>query len=183
MQLYKAIAIFTSLITTASCCSQNPLMSSPTPDNLQVHIEAADQPSTVKVTIKNTHSSSPLTILTWDAPFDSSSRNTGAYHIQPTTKGADELQSLGLKINRMLPAPREDILEIPAGEKVTRDLELKSQWIPTDGQTYKVWANGPWRAVWKKKAQDVTDEDLRTILGDFDIKAKYETNVAEVVLK
>lgn len=159
-------------------------MPAPTVDNLHVVIEAAtDKASTLNVKITNAHDTTPLTILTWDAPFDRLSRDTGTYHIKPATPAdAEELESLGIKIKRMLPAPREDLVEIPAGESITRQLVLESRWIPTDGQRYRVWANGPWRAVWARRKDDLSDEDLKSILGDFPIGSRYETNVVEMTL-
>ena len=181
----RALTVFMVFTTAvANCCQdQKPMMSSATPANLQVHIEPALEDSTLKVTVSNTHESSPLTILTWDAPFDRLSRDSGTYHIQPTKPGSEELESLGIKIKRMLPAPRDALVEIPAKGKIERELQLKSKWIPTDGERYKVWAKGPWRAVWAKKLDHVTDDDLKSIVGEFDIDSKYETNVAEIVLK
>lgn len=181
----RALTVFTVFTTAFANCyqDQKPMMSSPTPANLEVHIEPAAEDSTLKVTVSNTHDNTPLTILTWDAPFDRLSRDSGTYHIQSTKPGSEELESLGIKIKRMLPAPRDALVEIPAKGKIERELQLKSKWIPTDGENYKVWAKGPWRAVWAKKLDDVTDDDLKSIVGEFDIDSKYETNVAEIVLK
>lgn len=181
----RALLLATTTVATSSNQPQQqvPMMaSSPiTLANLRVHIEPDSAPSTIQITISNTHKQIPLTILTWDAPFDRISLDTGVYHVQPTTPGADELKSPGVKIKRMVPAPRTSLLEIPANGKVTRQLSIKSRWIPTDGDTYKVWAKGPWRAVWTKAIDEVTDDDLASISGDFDIEARYETN--EITLK
>ncbi len=190
MAFYRSIrclALFT-LFSTAVTCSldtQKPIMTSPSPSNLEVHIAPTDTASTLEVKISNTHKDTPLTIVTWDAPFDTIARDSGSYHIQPASPpGADEVPSLGLKVKRMLPVPREDLLEIPAQGHVTRELLLKSSsWIPADGELYKVWAKGPWRAVWTKKSEDVTDEDLNRGIGEFGVGPKYETNVAEIRLQ
>lgn len=181
-----AVLALTVLFAVLATCNalQAPLtMSSPTLSNLGAHIAASSSsPSTLNVTISNSHPSSPLTIITWDAPFERTARDSGSYHIQPA-HGGDELKSLGLRIKRRLPAPRDALLEIPAGGKVERALELRSRWIPADGERYKIWARGPWRAVWAKSAEDVTDEDLGSLLGDFGVDAKFETNVLEMTLE
>lgn len=182
----RTLALFT-VLTTAVTCSMDtpkPMMASPSPSNLKVHIVPANTTSTLEVKISNTHKDTPLTILTWDAPFDTIARDSGSYHIQPASPpGADEVPSLGLKVKRMLPVPREDLLEIPPQGHITRELLLKSSWIPADGEQYKVWAKGPWRAVWTKKLQDVTDEDLNRGIGEFGVGPKFETNVAEIKLQ
>lgn len=158
-------------------------MSAPTLDNLQVRIEPAAAPSTLDVQITNTHATTPLTILTWDAPFDRLSRDSGTYHIKPAApEDAEELESLGIMVKRMLPAPREDLLEIPPRGSVTKQLVLESRWIPKDGKQYKVWADGPWRAIWTKGLDQVSDEDLKSIIGDFPISSRYSTNTIEITL-
>ena len=184
----RSLALFAAF-TAVTCYyyshhQQQPMMASPTPANLKVHIAPGNKDSTLQVKITNTHKDTPLTILNWDAPFDSVTRDSGSYHIQPSSPpGADELKSPGVKVKRKMPAPREALLEIEPQGYVTRELSIASRWIPSDGGQYKVWANGPWRAIWAKKMEDVTDEDLMSTRGEFGIGHTYKTNEIEIILK
>ncbi|KAK3192536.1 hypothetical protein K4F52_001335 [Lecanicillium sp. MT-2017a] len=184
----RSLVVFAAFTTAVTCSynnrQQQPLMTSPSPSNLEVHIEPGTTESTLQVKISNTHKDTPLTILTWDAPFDNVTRDSGSYHVQPASPpDADELKSPGVKVKRKMPAPRDDLLEIAPQGHVTRELPLKSRWLPSDGERYKVWAKGPWRAIWAKTMAEVTDEDLTSTRGDFGIGHTYETNQIEIVLR
>ncbi|KAF7197510.1 putative secreted protein [Pseudocercospora fuligena] len=121
-------------------------------------------PPTVHVEIQNKNTATPLTLLIWDTPLDPSALNTGVLSIRDASSG-ETIPGPELKLNRRLPPPREALVTIAPGDVVEKEVELVAPWIPRDGRSVTVKAEGSWRAVWPKREQDVDDEKLAAMSG------------------
>jgi len=153
--LYHITTSQTSIMASLST-DQAPLR------DVTVELASAEAPLTVKVTIRNDSPDKTFSFLTWDSPFDPQAVNTGILSLKDAETG-NEIEGPGLKLNRMLPPPRDDIVEITPGSSATRELGLRSPWVPTDGKTYQLQLRGSWRAAWAKAAADVSDRELESI--------------------
>lgn len=137
----------------------------PSVDDLHIFLSHTWQPvPTVKVTIQNTHPTSYMSFLSWDTPVDPSALNTGVLTIVYAVSG-EPVPGPGLKLNRLLPPPREDIIELAPQETIEVDIDLSAPWIPGDGKLVKVHALGEWRAVWAKGKDEITNEELGAMSG------------------
>lgn len=87
-----------------------------------------------------------------------------------------------MKLNRMLPPPRDELVEIAPGSSATKELGLKSPWIPTDGKKYQLHMRGNWRAAWAKAKADVSEGELEAMRGDGTGSA-FESESLEMQLK
>lgn len=86
-------------------------------------------------------------------------------------------------LKRKMPPAREKLVEVPAGGRIADDFKLESKWIPTDGGKYEVWVEGTWRAVFPKKKEDVTDEELNSLRGEGILNdGEFKSEKCEVVL-
>ena len=155
---YHFTAPQTSIMASLSS-DQTPLK------DVAVELSSAQSPLTVKVTIRNDSPDKTFSFLSWDSPFDPQALNTGVLCLKDAETG-DEIAGPGMKLNRMLPPPREDLVEISPGSSATKELELSSPWIPTDGKKYQIQLRGNWRAAWAKAAADVSDRELESMGGD-----------------
>ena len=174
MALRTAIAATAFLGTIATLyhvtTSQTSVMASLSPDqtplsDVSVELSSADAPLTIKVTIRNDSPDKAFSFLSWDSPFDPQAVNTGVLSLKDAETG-DEIQGPGMKLNRMLPPPREDLVEISPGSSATKELGLKFLWVPTDGKKYQIQLRGSWRAAWSKAAADVSDQELESMGSD-----------------
>lgn len=152
------------------------------PRDISVELAAAEAPLTVRVTIRNDSPDHSFSFLTWDSPFDPQAINTGVLSLRDAESGA-EIEGPAMKLNRLLPPPREDLVEIKPGSSATRELGLASPWVPTDGKTYQVQAQGSWRAAWAKAASDVTDQELEAMGIDGLVAEAYRSERLELQLK
>ncbi|EME81257.1 uncharacterized protein MYCFIDRAFT_8780, partial [Pseudocercospora fijiensis CIRAD86] len=116
-------------------------------------------PPTVHVAIQNKNTATPLTLLTWDTPIDPSALNTGVLSLSDTSTG-EAIPGPELKLNRLRPPPRDALVTIAPGDMVEKEVELVAPWIPRDGRSITVRAQGSWRAIWPKGKEDVSDEEL-----------------------
>jgi len=190
MALRTAIAATAFLGTIATLyhvtTSQTSIMSSLASDqaplrDVSVELSSADAPLTIKVTIRNDSPDKTFSFLSWDSPFDPQAINTGVLILKDAETG-DEIQGPGLKLNRMLPPPRDDLVEISPGKSATKELGLKSPWVPTDGKKYQIQLRGSWRAAWAKAAADVSDRELQSMGSDGSSKS-FESGHLEMQLK
>lgn len=165
---------------------QNSIMASLSSDqpslrDVAVELSSAENPNTVKITIRNDSPDKTFSFLSWDSPFDPQAINTGVLCLKDAETG-DEIPSPGLKLNRMLPPPRDDLVEISPGSSSSKELDLKSPWIPTDGKKYQVQLRGNWRAAWAKAATDVSDRELGSFGSDGSSNA-FESDEVELQLE
>nr|OQO18683.1 hypothetical protein B0A51_12233 [Rachicladosporium sp. CCFEE 5018] len=137
----------------------------PSPNPLKVTLIPGSTPSSLRVQIHNSDPQYTISFLVWDSPLDPSAINTGILRLANAESG-DAFPGPDMKIHRLLPPPREDLVELAPGASTSRDLSLKSPWIPTDGTRCNVRMRGIWRAVWARPAAQVTSETLASIMGD-----------------
>lgn len=145
-------------------------------DDLEVSLSEGESknPSSIKVTIANKNSKHPLTFLKWDSPFDPTSLNSGVFKIHDLAKD-EELPNPGLRVSRMLPPSREDLIEVPPQSSISEQLELKAPWIPADGRKIKMQAEGNWKAVWPKSKTEVGDEELQAMASGDVLKGSFRS--------
>lgn len=134
-------------------------------DHLRVYLSHTWLPTpTIKITVQNAHPCTPLSFLTWDTPVDPSALNTGVLQLVDAVSG-ENIEGPGLKLNRLLPPPRDALVEIGPQDVVEVDVELSAPWIPGNGKLVKVHAHGEWKAVWAKTKDAVSDEELNAMSG------------------
>lgn len=166
--------------------SQTSVMANLSPDqellqDIAVELSSAESPLTVKVTIRNQSPDKAFSFLTWDSPFDPQAINTGVLCLKDAETG-NEIDGPGMKLNRMLPPPRDDLVEISPGSSATKELGLRSPWVPTDGKKYQVHVQGSWRAAWLKAAADVSDRELESMGSEISSKG-FESDQLEMQLQ
>ena len=149
--------------------------------SLKVRISDQSTPSELKVAIHNKDPSRTITFLSWDTAFDPQAINSGVLCLENADTD-EEIPSPDMKLNRKLPPPRDDLIEISPGSTVTKIVALKSPWIPTDGQRYRAHFQGSWKAAWSKAAAQVTDEELASVTGDMDSQSNFHTDKFEMQL-
>lgn len=165
---------------------QTSLMVNHSPDqaplqDVAIELSSAESPLTVKVTIRNDSPDKTFSFLTWDSPFDPQAINTGVLCLKDAETG-NEIEGPGMKLNRMLPPPRDDLVEISPGSSATKELGLRSPWVPTDGKKYQIHLQGSWRAAWAKAAADVSDRELESMGSDGSSKT-FKSEHLEIQLK
>lgn len=154
----------------------------PSSQKISVELSAAQAPLTVKVTVQNNSPDRTFSFLTWDSPFDPQAINTGVLSLKDAETG-HAIEGPGMKLNRKLPPSREDLVEISPGSSATKELEMASPWIPTDGKRYQVKLQGSWRAAWLKPAADVTDSELDAMDTSQMSTLGFESGALEMQLK
>lgn len=190
-----SLCVFTFFIISESHSLRlhlfNSMERSPTPDDTTHHLSVSLQsisasPPALKVAIANQHAKSPVTILRWDTPLEATGKNSGALQIyrvadsRSNTPLGEPVPGPSLKLNRLLPPSRDDLVEILPGNSATGHVILETPWIPRDGDRYRVRFQGRWRGVWAKAKSEVSDEDLEHF--GVGLASSYESNVVEVVL-
>ncbi|KAI7540313.1 hypothetical protein KC343_g6835 [Hortaea werneckii] len=157
--------------------------------HLSVAIKAvSSSPPTIAASISNHHPTKVITLLSWDTPFDPTALNSGALQLyRLTSSGSNnaadsvEIPGPGMKVNRLLPPPREDLIELKPGASVERHVTLKAPWIPADGQDYRLRFQGQWRGLWPKATGDISAQDLEQLGGV--TGQGYETETVEMKLE
>jgi hypothetical protein len=181
---FGTLATFYHLSSSSSSTSQTLFTMSPNQPPLSdvaISLSPAQSLLTVKVTIRNDSPDKPFSFLSWDSPFDPQAINTGVLCLKDAESG-DTIDSPGMKLNRMLPPPRDELVEIAPGSSATKELTLKSPWIPTDGKKYRLHLRGNWRAAWAKAAADVSDGELEA-MGSEGAESAFESDSLEMQLK
>jgi hypothetical protein len=179
-----ATAFFGTLATFYHLSSSTPFTMSPNQaplSDVAISLSSAQSPLTVKVTIRNDSPDKPFSFLSWDSPFDPQAINTGVLCLKNAETGST-IESPGMKLNRMLPPPRDELVEIALGSSASKELALKSPWIPTDGKKYQLHLRGNWRAAWAKAAADVSDRELEA-MGSDGTEGAFESDSLEMQLK
>jgi hypothetical protein len=149
---------------------------------LQVSLSATSEPGELRIDILNRNQDSARTFLAWDTPFDDKALDLGALVVKDAITG-EMLPGPGLKLNRMLPPPLDDLIEVPAGGQVSKYLRLKSFWLPSDGRKVIVNAEGEWKAVWEGRKQDVSEAERQALGGDRAAKGSFTSEPAQVDLQ
>ncbi|OCL12413.1 hypothetical protein AOQ84DRAFT_419779 [Glonium stellatum] len=123
-------------------------------------MQLSSDPPVIRITLYNSSSSSTFTILNWDSPLDPQAFNLGIYHLEDEETG-DEVEIPRLMINRLLPPPREALLEIAPESDLSIDTQLDQPWMPSHRPAkYNLYAAGQWKAIWDKPARDIRESEL-----------------------
>ncbi|KXS98580.1 hypothetical protein AC578_4311 [Pseudocercospora eumusae] len=134
----------------------------------------------VNIQISNASPDSTFTFLRWDTPFDPRALDLGVVELSDAVKGV-EIPGPGLKLNRKMPAPRDELIEVEPGKTLTRKLQLKGFWLPEEGTRVNVRARGEWKAVWKARKDDVPEGELETLAGERVLRGPFQSeNTVEV---
>lgn len=166
----------TSSQTSIMSSTNRPQLSA---QDVSVELSSTAAPLTVQVTIRNYSPDQTFSFLTWDSPFDPQAINTGVLSVKDAQTGV-ELEGPGMKLNRQLPPPREELIEVKPGSSATRELGLASPWVPTDGKKYQLQMRGNWRGAWAKAASEVTDGELEAMGSDQLSSNAFESDLVEM---
>ena len=169
----------TSVYSMGDIASQTPQM----PD-LSIRLAVEDGTcGLVKVQISNASPDSTFTFLSWDTPFDPRALDLGVVGLSDAVTGK-EIPGPGLKLNRKMPAPRDELIEVEPGKTRTRELELKGFWLPEEGTKVRIHAHGEWKAVWKARRKDeIAEAELEALAGDRVLRGPFQSeNTVEVII-
>ncbi|KAI5201128.1 hypothetical protein E4T39_05365 [Aureobasidium subglaciale] len=142
---------------------------------------SSDSPSVLQITLENKHPSQTFALLTWNTPLDAQALNTGAVTLEDVKTG-ETISGPNMKINRMMPPPRDALVEVRPQSSVAREIGLDFPWIPKDGKTYRAQTPGSWMAVWAKSAAEVTDKEIEEMTGDGHLSKEIFSESAEIQL-
>jgi hypothetical protein len=125
---------------------------------------AFESPVAVSVTASVTNAAeSPVTLLNWGSPLDPRANILGVFEIRDA-ETEEPVMIDEIKFRRVLPAPREDFVEIAPG--ASAEVKVTIPRAPLDqGKHYTIRAKGWWQAVWEAPLQDVPPEDLNELTG------------------
>ncbi|CAI6332305.1 unnamed protein product [Periconia digitata] len=116
-------------------------------------------PPSLLVTLKN-NSPSPYTILKWGTPLDAQASNTGVFKVVNADTG-DNIPTEFIKVNRMMPPPREDLVTIAPGTEEATEVVFNSPWMPEKKPAkYMVRAEGAFTGIWGVYGDAVKDSDV-----------------------
>lgn len=171
------IATATYLLTPYWSPHAMPARSAP---DLSVQLSSS-RPNHVKVSITN-DGDNLATFLRWDTAFDEQALALGILTLTDAETG-DAIPGPDLKLNRVLPPSRDDLVEVGAGGEISKELALGGFWLPKNGREVKVHAQGRWKAVWMKPKADVTEEELQAVGGEQALQGDFASEVdAEIEL-
>ncbi|KAE8367557.1 hypothetical protein BDV27DRAFT_123694 [Aspergillus caelatus] len=122
-------------------------------------IPAFSEPPTVPIQVSvHNPSDTPITVLNWGTPLDPSANVLSIFDLRDTTEN-QPVTLPTIKISRRMPPSVDDLVEIPAGSSVEKEVTLPH--VPlTMGHEYSVQAKGNWHSVWESPRDDVTAEKL-----------------------
>lgn len=121
-------------------------------DNLEVGLSQASAAATprLSVSVKNTHPSTPLTLLNWDSPLDPLALQLGLVSV--TAAGASApIDMPTIKISRAMPPGADSLVTLRPGESASSVVELRDTFVPKETWAQgkaKVSMKGHWAAVW-----------------------------------
>jgi hypothetical protein len=161
----------------------NQTMAAENIEDLSVVLEKVpDAQTAILVKIQNKNPSSSFTFLTWDTPFDPQAMNLGVFKLRDAETG-DLVEGVEIRINRMLPPPREALVEVGPGSEVTKKVELDAPWIPKHtSKNYTIEAVGRWHSVWNQSSSSIQEQELETVGGGDALKGEFKSNAIEVSL-
>ena len=152
--------------------------------DLQVTLQDVTQsdPLKVRLTVRNNNPSTTLSFLSWDSVLDDVNiLNTGILTLVDTASN-QAVEGLGMKVNRLLPPPRDALIELKPGSEKSRDISLTAPWIPNDGRLYRIQASGSWKAVWSSASSEVGDDALGAMIGPHVLSGPFKSNAIEIRL-
>ncbi|KAI8203695.1 hypothetical protein K4K52_005241 [Colletotrichum sp. SAR 10_76] len=155
--------------------------------NLEVSVsQSASSPPSVKVSVKNTHPDTPVTIIKWNSPLDPIVLGLGQVSVTPA--GASEpMHIAAIKVGRKMPPGPESLVTLKPGESAENVVELREPRVPGDvwkAGKAKVSLKGRWMAVWPALTTEELlqkPEKLQSIgAGPESLQGDWETETIEV---
>ncbi|KAI5851907.1 hypothetical protein BZA05DRAFT_445069 [Tricharina praecox] len=132
-------------------------MSAPNISELQISItQKSASPLVLTTTLRNP-TTSPVSILPWNSPLDALAPSVGVFRVFAAASG-DEVDAAFMRINRLVPPPKEDVVFVPAGGEVSVDHELKE--FRLQPGKYRVEAAWTWMQVWWVEGSQVDEAML-----------------------
>ncbi|TRX87870.1 hypothetical protein FHL15_011232 [Xylaria flabelliformis] len=140
----------------------------------------------ISVSVTNTHSSIPVTILKWNSPLDSAALGLGLVHVIPAgTTQPVHIDSI--KINRLMPPTTDSLVTLLPGESATNTIELRDPIVPKcvwDTGPVKVRMSGRWMAVWPELTKEEVLSDTQRLqsvgAGVGSLIGNWETDYVEL---
>lgn len=136
-------------------------------DNLEVSLSQASATATpsLSISVKNTHPSTPLTLLKWDSPLDPLALQLGLISVTPAGASAP-LDMPTIKVSRAMPPGADSLVTLQPGESASSVVELRDMFVPkatwAQGEA-KVSMKGRWAAVWPGLGKDDLLGDLQKL--------------------
>jgi hypothetical protein len=132
----------------------------------------------VRVTVTNYHSSTTVSLLNWNTPFDEQAVAQGVFSIWDHDTGI-EIKAPDIAIDRILAPKKDDFLELLPRHAVAKDVPVKATGITfKPGKNYDVKVSGRWKAVWHADAKVAGEQRLRLMGGPTGlVNWDYESNV------
>ncbi|KAI0865128.1 hypothetical protein F4860DRAFT_500808 [Xylaria cubensis] len=155
--------------------------------NLRLNVTQSSvaQPA-ISVSVTNTHSSIPVTILKWNSPLDSAALGLGLVHVIPAgTTQPVHIDSI--KINRLMPPTADSLVTLLPGESATNTIELRDPIVPKcvwDTGPVKVRMSGRWMAAWPELTKEEVLSDTQRLqsvgAGVGSLIGNWETDYVEL---
>lgn len=132
----------------------------------------------VRVTVTNYHTSTTISLLKWNTPFDEPAVAQGVFSIWDHDTGS-KIQAQKVKVDRILAPSKADFLELLPRHAVTKDVPIKATGITLKpGKNYDIRVIGRWNAIWHADASVAGEERLRLMGGPTGlINWNYESNI------
>lgn len=136
-------------------------------NNLEVSLSQASAGETpsISVSVKNTHPSTPVTLLKWDSPLDPLAMQLGLISVTPAG-GSVPIDMPTIKVSRAMPPDADSLVTLQPGKSASNVVELRDSFVPRD-----TWAKGKanvsmkgrWGAVWPGVGKDDLLGDLEKL--------------------
>jgi hypothetical protein len=143
--------------------------------NLEISISQASASSaapSLSISVKNTHPSTPVTLLKWDSPLDPLALQLGLISVTPAGASAPVDMPI-INVRRAMPPGTDSLVVLQPGESVSSVVDLRDSFVP--GETWdkgkaKVGMKGQWGAVWPGLTKDdlLADPEKLSALGGGD---------------
>lgn len=129
--------------------------------NLEVSLSQAPATTatatpSLSVSVKNTHPSTPLTLLKWDSPLDPIALQLGLISVTPAGASAP-IDMPTIKASRAMPPGADDLVTLRPGESASSVVELRKMFVPKATWSLgraEVRMKGRWAAVWPGLGKD-----------------------------
>ena len=129
------------------------------PDGWLEPVPGAEDPPTLRVTLKNDHPSATYTLLKWGTPLDDAALNTGVFKITDASSGA-EVEQLTMQIRRRMPPGQSQLAGVKPGEEESVEVVFNRPWMPeAKPASYRVRAEGTLKGAWDKGKEEVSDDE------------------------
>ncbi|KAB5513150.1 hypothetical protein GE09DRAFT_635871 [Coniochaeta sp. 2T2.1] len=109
---------------------------------------------TLHISVKNTNTEVPFTVLTWNSPLDELLVQLGLASIIPPGSSAP-LDIPTIMVKRRMPPSEDSLVTLEPGQEVSRTVELGERFVSPEqwkgdgsGGPAKVQLKGRWNSVW-----------------------------------